>query len=149
MLAFFLIAAHLSAPVNNDQLIRHSAVLAAVSEIKAQTQRYFLNGGAEIEVNIKLENSALRTEDVLAWVQRATEAVTTYYGKFPVRRARVSVIQNNDDDQSIHGTTWGDVDGFQGVSRMRLGRAVSRTDLETDWTIDTRTCAHGDLFACR
>jgi hypothetical protein len=136
MLAFFLIAAHLSAPGNNDQLIRHSAVLAAVSEIKAQTPRYFLNvGGAEIEVNIKLENSALRTEDVLAWVRRATEAVTTYYGKFPVRRARVNVIQNNDDDQSIHGTTWGDVDGFQGVSRMRLGRAVSRTDLETDWTM--------------
>jgi hypothetical protein len=47
----------------------------------------------------------------------------------------VNVIQNNDDDQSIHGTTWGDVDGFQGVSRMRLGRAVSRTDLETDWTM--------------
>ena len=123
------------APVNNQQLIRHSALSATVSEIKAQTPRYFLNvGGADIEVDINLGNSALRTEDVLAWVRRATEAVTTYYGKFPVRRARVSVIQNDDDDQSIHGTTWGDVDGFQGVSRMRLGRAVSRAGVETKCT---------------
>jgi hypothetical protein len=41
MLTYFLIAAHLSAPVNNQQLIRHSAVSATVSEIKAQTPRYF------------------------------------------------------------------------------------------------------------
>jgi hypothetical protein len=76
-LAFFLIAAYLSAPVNNDQLIRHSAVLAAVPEIKAQTPRYFLNvGGAVIEVDIKLKNSAVQTEDILAWVRRATGAVT-------------------------------------------------------------------------
>jgi hypothetical protein len=136
MLTFFLTAAQLSAPVNNQQLIRHSTISATVSEIKAQTPRYFLKvGGADIEVDINLENSALRTEDVLAWVRRATEAVTTYYGRFPIRRARVSVVQNDENDRSIHGTTWGDVDGFQGVSRMRLGRAVSRADLETDWTM--------------
>jgi hypothetical protein len=34
-------------------------------------------------------------------------------GKFSVRCARVSVIQNNDDDQSIHGTTWGMWTGFK------------------------------------
>jgi hypothetical protein len=136
MLAFLLITAHLSVPANNDQLRIDSPVPTAVADIEPQASRHFLNvGGAEIEVNMKLENSTLQTEDVLAWVRKATEAVTTYYGKFPVRRARVSVIQNNDDDQSIHGTTWGDVDGFQGVSRMHLGRAVSRADLETDWTM--------------
>jgi hypothetical protein len=53
MLTFFLIAAHLSAPVNNEQLISIQPSPAAVSEIKAQTPRYFLNvGGAEIEVDI-------------------------------------------------------------------------------------------------
>jgi hypothetical protein len=55
MLTFFLIAAHLSAPVNNQQLIRPSAVSATYSEIKAQAPRYFLNvGGAGIEVDINL-----------------------------------------------------------------------------------------------
>ena len=130
MLTFFLIAAHLSAPVNNQQLIRHSALSATVFEIKAQTPRYFLNVGELIlRSTLNLGNSALRTEHVLAWVRRATGAVTTYYGRFPVPRARVSVVQNGENDRSIHGTTWGDVDGFQGLSRMRLGRDVSRTDL--------------------
>jgi hypothetical protein len=44
MLTFFLIAAHLSAPVNNPQLIRHSAVSATVSEIKAKTPTIFPEG---------------------------------------------------------------------------------------------------------
>jgi hypothetical protein len=136
MLAFLLITAQLSLPVNDQRLTLNSAVAAAVAEVKARTPRYFLNvGGAEIEVDIKLENSALQTEDVLAWVRRATKAVTTYYGRFPVRHARVTVVQNDDNDRSIHGTTWGDLDGFQGVSRMSLGRVVSRTDLEADWTM--------------
>jgi hypothetical protein len=136
MFAFLLMTARLSAPVNKEQLTVNSAVRRAVAEIKAQTPRYFLNvGGAVIEVDIKLKNSAVQTEDILAWVRRATRAVTTFYGKFPVERARVSIVQDNEDDQSIHGTTWGDVDGFQGVSRMRLGRAVSRADLETDWAM--------------
>jgi molybdopterin synthase catalytic subunit len=122
--------------MNNQQLIRHSALSATVSEIKAQTPRYFLNVGELIlRSTFNLGNSALRTEDVLAWVRRATGAVTTYHGRFPVRRARVSVSQNDENDRSIHGTTRGDVDGFQGLSRMRLGRDVSRTDLEADWTM--------------
>ena len=135
-LAFILIAAHLSVPVNDQQPIVDPPISKAAVETKPRTSRSFLTaGGSEIEVDIKLESSALQTDDVLTWVRRATQAVTTYYGRFPVRHARVSVIQSDDDDQSIHGTTWGDVDGFQGVSRMRLGRAVSRADLEADWTM--------------
>jgi hypothetical protein len=75
-----LIAAPLYAPVNNQQMIRHSAGSASVSEIKARTPRYFL-------------------KSIYPW---------------------------ND---------LGAVDGFQGVSRMRLGRAVSRIDLEPDCTM--------------
>jgi uncharacterized protein YqgV (UPF0045/DUF77 family) len=77
MFAFLLMTARLSAPVNKEQLSVNSAVPRAVAEIKAQTPRYFLNvGGAVIEVDIKLKNSAVQTEDILAWVRRATGAVT-------------------------------------------------------------------------
>jgi hypothetical protein len=108
MLAFLLITAHLSLPANDQRLRIDVPAPKSVADIRPQASRYFLNiGEAQIEVDIKLENSALRTEDVLEWVHKATEAVATYYGGFPVRRARVSVIQNNDDDRSIHGTTWG------------------------------------------
>jgi hypothetical protein len=44
MLTFFLIAAHLSAPVNNQQVISHSAISATVSEIKAKTTTIFPEG---------------------------------------------------------------------------------------------------------
>jgi hypothetical protein len=103
---------------------------------QVRSSQYTLDlGGAEIEVDLWLENANLQPGDVLEWIRRATQAVNTYYGRFPVRYARVSVLQSNENNSSIHGTTWGDVDGFQGVSRMRLGRAVSRADLESDWTM--------------
>src|ERR1700678_1448293 len=48
---------------------------------------------------------------------------------------RVIVSQSEDKDESIHGTTWGDVQGFQGLTRMRLGSDVTKADLEEDWTM--------------
>jgi hypothetical protein len=92
-------------------------------------------GGGEIEVDISLDRSGLQRRDILEWVRRAANAVTAYYGTFPVQRARVIVTQSQDDDQSIHGTTWGDVGGVQGLSRMRLGAGVTKADLDEDWTI--------------
>jgi hypothetical protein len=133
-LAFLLTAAQLSAPTN-DQVRLMSFSSAAVTA-PPRSSRYTLDvDGAEIEVDLQLEHGSLQPADVLAWVRRATEAVNTYYGRFPVRHARVSVLQSNENNRSIHGTTWGDVDGFQGFSRMRLGRAVSRADLESDWAM--------------
>ena len=91
-------------------------------------------GGAVIQVDIRIGQGSLRNEDLVAWVRRATEAVAVCYGRFPVQRARI-VSQNEDKDESIHGTTWGDVQGVQGLTRMRLGSAVTKADLEEDWTI--------------
>jgi hypothetical protein len=134
MLVFLLIAAQLSAPTNDQ--VRLMSVPSEAVPAPARSPQYTLNvGGAEIEVDLRLENTSLQPGDVLDWVRRATEAVNTYYARFPVRNARVSVLVSNENNRSIHGTTWGDVDGFQSVSRMRLGRAVSRADLESDWTM--------------
>ncbi len=92
-------------------------------------------GGAVIQVDIRIGQGSLRNEDIVAWVRRATEAVAVYYGRFPVQRARVIVSQDEDKDESIHGTTWGDIQGVQGLTRMRLGSAVTKADLEEDWTM--------------
>jgi hypothetical protein len=67
--------------------------------------------------------------------------VTAYYGTSPLQRVRVIVTQNQDDDQSIHGTTWGDRGGVQGLSRMRLGAGVTKADLDEEWTM-THELAH-------
>lgn len=92
-------------------------------------------GGAEIQVEIRLEHTKLTERDVLRWVTRAANAVTVFYGRFPVQRVRVIVVQGRAGGRSIHGATWGNISGFQGVSRMRLGTAVSKSDLDSDWTM--------------
>jgi len=58
---------------------------------------------------LRIGQGSLRNEDILEWVCRATEAVAVYYGRFPVQRARVIVSQDEDKDESNHGTTWGDI----------------------------------------
>jgi hypothetical protein len=107
----------------------------------------FRIGGAEIEVDIHLDRTGLQRRDILEWVRRAASAVTAYYGTFPVQRARVIVTQSHDDDQSIHGMTWEDVGGVQGLSRMRLGAGVTEADLDEDWTMTPRISPHGPFFA--
>jgi hypothetical protein len=99
------------------------------------SQRVLQIGGGQIQIDIHQDKSILQTEDVVTWVQRAATAVTVYYGTFPVKRARVTVVQNEHDGQDIHGTTWGDVDGVQGLSRMQLDGGVTKRELDGDWTM--------------
>ena len=136
MFAPLLIAAALSSSVSPLIPQRDSSRPIAAGRQRLQSSRYFLKiGQSDIDVDIQLQPSSFQTDDVLQWVRQAAESVTTYYGRFPFQRVRVSVAQIEDSDESIHGTTWGDIDGFQGVSRMTLGAAVSETDLEADWTM--------------
>jgi hypothetical protein len=136
MLAPLLLTAALSSGVSPPGAQRDSPHPIAAGRQRLQSSRYFLKiGQSDIEVDIQLQPSSLQTDDVLAWVRRAAESVATYYGRFPVQRARVSVTQSEDAGESIHGTTWGDIEGFQGVSRMSFGGSVSKTDLAADWAM--------------
>lgn len=92
-------------------------------------------GGAEIEVELRLDPGGLPARDISDWIQRAAVAVTTYYGRFPVQHARIIVTQTKEADRSVHGTTWGDMAGVQGLSKMRLGQDVTKADLNADWTM--------------
>jgi hypothetical protein len=106
--------------------------------------------GAVIQVDIRIGQGSLRNEDIVAWVRRAAEAVTIYYGRFPVQRTRVIVSQNEDKDESIHSTTWGDVQGVQGFTRMRLGSAVTTLRPTTETTgMNCQTCSISRLEGWR
>lgn len=107
---------------------------ATMTMLGDASQHILQIGGGKIRIDIQ-QGSTLQTEDVLGWVRRAADAVTVYYGVFPVRHARVVVIQNQGNGREIHGTTWGDVDGVQGLSKMRLGGGVAKADLDSDWTM--------------
>src|ERR1700678_2869487 len=120
----------------NPPLPTQSHVSAVAASRQEEPYRQVLQiGGAVVQVDIRIGQGSIRNEDIVAWVRRATEAVAVYYGRFPVERARVIVSQNEGKDESIHGTTWGNVQGVQSLTRMRLSSDVTKADLEEDWTM--------------
>lgn len=70
---------------------------------------------------------------ILAHVQAAASAVATYFGRFPVSRARILLIPVPDREGLLQGTTWGDVRGFPGFTRIRIGEHTTQADLDDDW----------------
>lgn len=91
--------------------------------------------GATIQFDIAPGSLDLSHDQVSQWVQTAARAVSEYYGRFPVPRARVLVIPVPDRHGVLTGTTWGDVDGFPAFTRMRLGAHTSEQELVDDWTM--------------
>ena len=91
----------------DDRLPLRPVVAALVAAQDESGPRHVLAvGGADIEVDIHLQQSELTADDILGCVRRAAEAVTTYYGRFPVQHVRVTIVQSPDGNGSIHGTTW-------------------------------------------
>jgi hypothetical protein len=92
-------------------------------------------GEAIVQVDFGQGALDLPVSRVLPWVQRATKAVATYYGRFPVAKARVLILPVPDDRGVLQGTTWGDMGGFSGFTRMRIGQHTTQSDLTEDWTM--------------
>ena len=72
---------------------------------------------------------------IVARIATAASAVATYYGRFPVATARVLVIPVPDRHGIVQGTTWGDMHGFPGFTRLRIGEHTTAPELAADWTI--------------
>lgn len=70
---------------------------------------------------------------ILSHVQTAAEAVTAYYGRFPVPRDRVLIVPVADRSGVLQGTTWGDMDRWPAFTRMRIGENTTQADLNDDW----------------
>ena len=92
-------------------------------------------GGATIQIDFAPGPLDLAHDQVVQWVQTAARAVSEYYGRFPVPRARVLVVPVPDRRGVMSGTTWGSVDGFPAFTRMRLGEHTTEKDLTGDWTM--------------
>lgn len=91
--------------------------------------------GASIRVDVAPGALDVDHAQVIQWVRIAAQAVSEYYGGFPVHRARVLVIPIADRHGILSGTTWGGVDRFPAFSRMRLGEHTTNQDLVNDWTM--------------
>jgi hypothetical protein len=92
-------------------------------------------GGSAIQVDFAPGALDLTPAQILPWVQRAVQAVNTYFGRFPVARARILIVPATDRRGIVQGTTWGDMRGMPGFTRIRLGQHSTEKDLAEDWTM--------------
>ncbi|MGA2579868.1 MAG: hypothetical protein ABSH24_28055 [Bryobacteraceae bacterium] len=88
-------------------------------------------GGAEIEVSFESDNFDMPQAALLGWVSQAARAVSAYYGRFPVPRARVRIFAGGGQGVS-RGTSYGD-DGAW--CRITVGRRTTDADLNDDWML--------------
>lgn len=90
-------------------------------------------GASTLEVDFAEGSLDLPKAAVLNHVAAAASAVATYYGHFPVARARVLIIPVAGRHGILQGTTWGDMRGFPGFTRIRIGEHTTAADLADDW----------------
>jgi hypothetical protein len=97
------------------------------------TSRVLKAGGGEVQVDFAAGAMDLSQDTIFAHVQAATSAIVAYYGRFPVARARVLIVPVPDQSGIVQGTTWGDMAGWPGMTRFRIGQHATADDLKDDW----------------
>lgn len=118
-----------------------AAVLAVPSVAAAQpgrgltivASRELKIGRATLQVDFAAGPLDLSQDAIFEHVRAAASAITAYYGRFPVERARVLIVPVPDRSGIVQGTTWGDMAGFPGMTRVRLGQHATVDDLKDDW----------------
>ena len=90
-------------------------------------------GGSAIHVDFGPGPLDLPPERILAWVENAAGAVSTYYGRFPVPSDRILIVPVSGARGILRGTTWGDVGGFPAFTRIEIGQHTTQQDLDRDW----------------
>jgi hypothetical protein len=120
---------------NQIDVLRVSPLIGAEGFPAVASSQQIEIGGATIQVDFAQGSLDLPSSAVLPWVQRAAKAVAGYYGRFPVPRARILIVPVADERGVVQGTTWGDMGGFPGFTRIRLGQHTTQDQLASDWTM--------------
>ncbi len=107
------------------------AILAGSSTCASETHAVVKTGGAILDVTFPDENLSVTQADLLHWVTNAADAVTTYYGRFPVPRLTLRIRAS--DRRGIHGGTTYPTGG--GLIIIHVGRETRREDLQQDWML--------------
>ena len=88
-------------------------------------------GGGEIRVVFADGAPGLDRAPVMEWVRNSAQAVTAYFGKFPVAKAGLLIIAE-DGGQIGGGTTY----GFAGSAiRIHVGRTAGAEIFARDWKL--------------
>lgn len=92
-------------------------------------------GGAAIQIDFAGSSFDLPHSAIVDRVTMAAHTLTLYYGRFPVPRLRVLVIGAAGRHGVMQGTTWGNLSGFPGFIRIRIGQSTTQEELQRDWVI--------------
>jgi hypothetical protein len=90
-------------------------------------------GGGTLQIDFAAGPLDLSQDALFEHVRAAASAITTYYGRFPVERARILIVPVADRSGIVQGTTWGDMAGWPGMTRIRIGQHTTQDDLNDDW----------------
>jgi hypothetical protein len=104
-------------------------------DVKVDSSQNVSVGGATIRVDFVEGPLDLGTEAVVNRVKDAAQALTVYYGKFPVPRVRMLVFPVRDRHGVFRGTTWGDRGGYPSFTRISVGQQTTAKELADDWMI--------------
>ncbi|HEY6250409.1 MAG TPA: hypothetical protein VI685_10650 [Candidatus Angelobacter sp.] len=87
--------------------------------------------GAQISITLPDEQMNASSQDLLAWVKAAANAVSRYYGHFPVENLTLH-IRAGSGSGIRHGVTYPRGGGLILIS---VGKETPVEDLKTDWTL--------------
>jgi len=87
-------------------------------------------GGAVIDVTFGPGPIDLPAPRIVAWISTAAEAVTEYFGRFPVPHPRILVRPTAGRSGIFRGTTYGSGGGF---TRISVGQHTPQQELDDDW----------------
>ena len=87
-------------------------------------------GGADIDVSFASGDLDLPQSAILRWITRAAQAVSAYYGRFPLTSGRVRVFPAEGRHGIFNGTTYGFNGGF---TRISVGQHTTQEELDSDW----------------
>jgi hypothetical protein len=91
---------------------------------------HVMSGGATIDVRFAPGQFDLARASLLAWITNAADAVSEYFGRFPVSNPRLMVKPAEGRGGVFHGTTFG---GRRAFTRISVGQTTTEKQLNDDW----------------
>jgi len=88
--------------------------------------------GSSIDLRLDNDGKGISNDALTNWIKRASTAVCTYYGKFPVSHLRLQVYVRGNDGVH-HGVTYPSDNG--GLIRISVAPSTTQSELDSDWTL--------------
>jgi len=89
-------------------------------------------GESELEVTFGGGQFDLSRPQVLDWVNQSANAVARYFGRFPVPKARLTILSREGRQGVSGGRTWGDHGAH---TRISIGEHTTVMGLKRDWVL--------------